>query len=121
MSKNRILTPAQNQGLPLRVYPYRNFLQNSYYSDRESIFFDPSTKLGFTLREEIMQHIELNLTIRQADLVLASLRNQLRELNHSLNNDVLSSAESIDIQSSANVVRSTMQVLKDLIYKAERA
>jgi hypothetical protein len=68
-----------------------------------------------------MQHIELNLTLRQADLVLSALRNQLRELNHSLNNEVLSSSESLDIQSSANVIRSTMQVLKDLIYKAERA
>lgn len=67
-----------------------------------------------------MQHIELNLTLRQADLVLASLRNQLRELNNSLNNEVLSSSESLEIQSSANVIRSTMQVLKDLIYKAER-
>mgnify|MGYP003350685160 CR=1 FL=1 len=67
-----------------------------------------------------MPHIEIGLTIRQADLVLASLRNQLRELNHSLNNDVLTSAETVDIQSNANVIRSTMQVLKDLIYKAER-
>jgi hypothetical protein len=67
-----------------------------------------------------MQHIELNLTIRQADLVLASLRNQLRELNNSISNDVLNSTELLDIQSNANVIRSTMQVLKDLIYKAER-
>ena len=67
-----------------------------------------------------MPHIEIGLTIRQADLVLASLRSQLRELNYSLNNDVLTSAETVDIQSNANVIRSTMQVLKDLIYKAER-
>ena len=66
-----------------------------------------------------MQHIELSMTIRQADMVLFALRNQLRELNHSLNHDVLSSKESIDIQSDANVIRSTMQVLKDLIYQAE--
>ena len=67
-----------------------------------------------------MPHIEIGLTIRQADLMLGALRNQLRELNHSLNNEVLSHVETVEIQSNANVIRSTMQVLKDLIYKAER-
>ena len=72
-----------------------------------------------------MKHIELNLTFRQADLVVSALRNQLKELNHSIENDVLSSTEFstelLDIQSNANVIRSTMQVLKDLIYKGERS
>lgn len=64
-----------------------------------------------------MQHIQLNLTNRQGQLVLAALRLQLRELNDQIENYVLTDAELIELQSEANVIRSTMQVLKDELYK----
>ena len=67
-----------------------------------------------------MPHIEIGLTIRQADLVLDALREELKNINHLVTINQSSPSVIIELQSNANVIRSTMQVLKDLIYKAER-
>jgi hypothetical protein len=64
------------------------------------------------------QAIEIGFTIRQADLIIESLRLKLRENNDKLDNLVLSSDEELTLRSNNEVIRSTMLSLKDQIHKA---
>ena len=64
------------------------------------------------------QAIEIGFTIRQADLIIESLRLKLKENNDKLDNIVLSSDEELKLRSNNEVIRSTMLSLKDQIHKA---
>lgn len=65
-----------------------------------------------------MKHLEIGLTVRQADLILGALRIQLRENNDRINNQMLTKNELLDLQSNNEVIRSTMLSIKDEIARA---
>jgi hypothetical protein len=65
-----------------------------------------------------MKHLEIGLTVRQADLIINALRLQLRENNNQLNELLLTKDETLALQSSNEVIRSTMLALKDEIHRA---
>ena len=60
----------------------------------------------------------MGFTLRQADLILASLRLQLRENNDRINNLMLTRDELLELQSNNEVIRSTMLSIKDEIARA---
>ena len=57
----------------------------------------------------------MGFTLRQADLILDSLRLQLRENNDRINNLMLTRDELLELQSNNEVIRSTMLAIKDEI------
>ena len=65
-----------------------------------------------------MKYLEMGFTLRQADLILASLRLQLRENNDRINNLMLTRDELLELQSNNEVIRSTMLSIKDEIARA---
>ena len=65
-----------------------------------------------------MKYLEMGFTLRQADLILASLRLQLRENNDRINNLMLTRDELLELQSNNEVIRSTMLAIKDEIARA---
>ena len=60
----------------------------------------------------------MGFTLRQADLILGSLRLQLRENNDRINNLMLTRDELLELQSNNEVIRSTMLSIKDEIARA---
>jgi hypothetical protein len=60
----------------------------------------------------------MGFTLRQADLILDSLRLQLRENNDRINNLMLTRNELLELQSNNEVIRSTMLAIKDEIARA---
>ena len=60
----------------------------------------------------------MGFTLRQADLILDSLRLQLRENNDRINNLMLTRDELLELQSNNEVIRSTMLSIKDEIARA---
>lgn len=60
----------------------------------------------------------MGFTLRQADLILDSLRLQLRENNDRINNLMLTRNELLELQSNNEVIRSTMLSIKDEIARA---
>jgi hypothetical protein len=65
-----------------------------------------------------MKYLEMGFTLRQADLILDSLRLQLRENNDRINNLMLTRDELLELQSNNEVIRSTMLSIKDEIARA---
>ena len=65
-----------------------------------------------------MKYLEMGFTLRQADLILDSLRLQLRENNDQINNLMLTRDELLELQSNNEVIRSTMLSIKDEIARA---
>ena len=65
-----------------------------------------------------MKYLEMGFTLRQADLILDSLRVQLRENNDRINNLMLTRDELLELQSNNEVIRSTMLSIKDEIARA---
>ena len=65
-----------------------------------------------------MKYLEMGFTLRQADLILDSLRLQLRENNDRINNLMLTRNELLELQSNNEVIRSTMLAIKDEIARA---
>jgi hypothetical protein len=65
-----------------------------------------------------MKYLEMGFTLRQADLILDSLRLQLRENNDRINNLMLTRDELLELQSNNEVIRSTMLAIKDEIARA---
>ena len=65
-----------------------------------------------------MKYLEMGFTLRQADLILDSLRLQLRENNDRINNLMLTRNELLELQSNNEVIRSTMLSIKDEIARA---
>lgn len=60
----------------------------------------------------------MGFTLRQSDLILDSLRLQLRENNDRINNLMLTRDELLELQSNNEVIRSTMLSIKDEIARA---
>jgi hypothetical protein len=67
-----------------------------------------------------MQHIQLNLTKRQAELVLEALREELITKNSLVEGNKNNSQLVIDLQSEAHVIRATIQAVKDELYKIHK-
>ena len=67
-----------------------------------------------------MQHIQLNLTKRQAELVLEALRDDLITKNNLIEINQSSPTVVIDLQSEAHVIRATIQAVKDELYKLHK-
>jgi hypothetical protein len=65
-----------------------------------------------------MKYLEMGFTLRQADLILDSLRLKLRENNDRINNLMLTQSELLELQSNNEVIRSTMLSIKDEIARA---
>ena len=65
-----------------------------------------------------MKYLQIGLTLRQSDLILNSLRLQLRENNDRINNLMLTRDELLELQSNNEVIRSTMLSIKDEIARA---
>jgi hypothetical protein len=65
-----------------------------------------------------MKYLEMGFTLRQADLILDSLRLQLRDNNDRINNLMLTRDELLELQSNNEVIRSTMLSIKDEIARA---
>jgi hypothetical protein len=65
-----------------------------------------------------MKYLEMGFTLRQSDLILDSLRLQLRENNDRINNLMLTRDELLELQSNNEVIRSTMLSIKDEIARA---
>jgi hypothetical protein len=65
-----------------------------------------------------MKYLEMGFTLRQADLILDSLRLKLRENNDRINNLMLTRDELLELQSNNEVIRSTMLSIKDEIARA---
>ena len=64
-----------------------------------------------------MQHIQLNLTKRQAELILEALREDLITKNSLIELNKNNSSLVIELQSEAHVIRATIQAVKDELYK----
>ena len=65
-----------------------------------------------------MKYLEMGFTLRQADLILDSLRLKLRENNDRINNLMLTRDELLELQSNNEVIRSTMLSIKDEIARS---
>jgi hypothetical protein len=65
-----------------------------------------------------MKYLEMGFTLRQADLILDSLRLKLRENNNRIDNLMLTQSELLELQSNNEVIRSTMLSIKDEIARA---
>jgi hypothetical protein len=67
-----------------------------------------------------MRNVQLNLTSRQANLILEALRQDLITKNSLIEANKNNGALVIELQSEAHVIRATIQAVKDELYKLHK-
>jgi hypothetical protein len=67
-----------------------------------------------------MRNVQLNLTSRQANLILDALRDDLVTKNSLIEANKNNGALVIELQSEAHVIRATIQAVKDELYKLHK-
>jgi hypothetical protein len=67
-----------------------------------------------------MRNVQLNLTSRQANLILEALRQDLIAKNSLIEANKNNGALVIELQSEAHVIRATIQAVKDELWKLHK-
>ena len=67
-----------------------------------------------------MRNVQLNLTNRQANLILEALRQDLIAKNSLIEANKNNGALVIELQSEAHVIRATIQAVKDELWKLHK-